>query len=364
MPMNLVIQEKRKALGLTQEQVAEYLGVSIPAVSKWEKGSTNPDLSLLPPLARLLKVDLNTLFCFQEDLSPQEIERFCREVTTLVQTEGLAAGFRAAEQKIHEYPHNETLLHCLTLQLDGLLTLSGQPADELRQYDDRLAGWYRTLAESSRSEIRNSADYMMAARQIRNGNYEKAQEILDVMPDKEDIVSAMADKKILQVNLCLAQGETEKAMKDLQSLLLPALNKVQMLLYKMVDVSLTAGKLKTAESIADKASRMPALFDLWEYNSYVAPLQVAGAEKNAEECIRLLRKLLAAMLTPWDKSASPLFDRIAAKASGPKQMLPALLSELEQDSSYAFLWNHEEYKELIAEYKALASEYSLTSDEG
>lgn len=38
MPMNLVIQKKRKELGLTQEQVAEYLNVSVPAVSKWEKG--------------------------------------------------------------------------------------------------------------------------------------------------------------------------------------------------------------------------------------------------------------------------------------------------------------------------------------
>lgn len=38
MPMNTVIQEKRKELGLTQEQVAEYLNVSTPAVSKWEKG--------------------------------------------------------------------------------------------------------------------------------------------------------------------------------------------------------------------------------------------------------------------------------------------------------------------------------------
>ena len=38
MSMNVVIQEKRRALGLTQEQVAGYLNVSIPAVSKWEKG--------------------------------------------------------------------------------------------------------------------------------------------------------------------------------------------------------------------------------------------------------------------------------------------------------------------------------------
>lgn len=46
MPMNIVIQEQRKLLGLTQEQVADYLGVSTPAVSKWEKGITSPDIGL------------------------------------------------------------------------------------------------------------------------------------------------------------------------------------------------------------------------------------------------------------------------------------------------------------------------------
>ena len=68
MPMNIVIQEQRKLLGLTQEQVADYLGVSTPAVSKWEKGITSPDIGLLPPLARLLKIDLNTLFCLNRKL--------------------------------------------------------------------------------------------------------------------------------------------------------------------------------------------------------------------------------------------------------------------------------------------------------
>lgn len=38
MPLSTVIREKRKELGLTQEQVAEHLGVSTPAVSKWESG--------------------------------------------------------------------------------------------------------------------------------------------------------------------------------------------------------------------------------------------------------------------------------------------------------------------------------------
>lgn len=38
MKMNDIIKQKRLEKGLTQEQVANYLGVTTPAVSKWEKG--------------------------------------------------------------------------------------------------------------------------------------------------------------------------------------------------------------------------------------------------------------------------------------------------------------------------------------
>ena len=69
MKMNEVIRKYRKERGLTQEQVAGYLGVSTPAVNKWESGSSYPDITLIPALARLLRVDLNTLMCFQENLS-------------------------------------------------------------------------------------------------------------------------------------------------------------------------------------------------------------------------------------------------------------------------------------------------------
>ena len=74
MKINQIIREKRKELSLTQEQIADFLGVSTPAVNKWEKGSTYPDITLLPALARLLKIDLNTLMSFHDDLTVIETE--------------------------------------------------------------------------------------------------------------------------------------------------------------------------------------------------------------------------------------------------------------------------------------------------
>ncbi len=355
MPMNAVIQEKRKALGLTQEQVAEYLNVSIPAVSKWEKGTTSPDISLLAPLARLLKIDLNTLLCFREDMTEQEIGLFCKEISEIVQAKGMSEGFVAAEQKFHEYPHNETLLNCLTLQLDGLLIMSGLTSEEMCPYEEKILSWYHRLSESKDIKIRNTADYMIVSRLIRKGNYDQAQEVLDRMPDRENIISSMADKLMLQVIIYQNQGKAEKAARDLQNALLVALNKVQMLLYKMVDAELTAGEIETAKKIAGRASQMPELFDLWDYNSFLAPLQIAVVEQNVDQAICILRKMLAALLVPWDMSSSPLFHRIAkdTKESDRKQMLSAILYAVERESEYSFLQNCDAFKGLISEYKEL-----------
>lgn len=40
MKINQIIREKRRELSLTQEQLADFLGVSTPAVNKWEKGGS------------------------------------------------------------------------------------------------------------------------------------------------------------------------------------------------------------------------------------------------------------------------------------------------------------------------------------
>ena len=51
----------RKEKGLTQEELAQHMGVSPQAVSKWENDQTCPDISALPKLARLLGVTVDEL---------------------------------------------------------------------------------------------------------------------------------------------------------------------------------------------------------------------------------------------------------------------------------------------------------------
>ena len=79
------ISERRKAKGWTQSQLAEKLGLTDKAVSKWETGRSMPDLSLFVPLCTLLDITLNELFageCIAEENLKEKADEGLMEVIT------------------------------------------------------------------------------------------------------------------------------------------------------------------------------------------------------------------------------------------------------------------------------------------
>ena len=55
------IVERRKAINMTQKELAEKLHITDKAVSKWERGLSFPDISILIPLSEVLNVSLYDL---------------------------------------------------------------------------------------------------------------------------------------------------------------------------------------------------------------------------------------------------------------------------------------------------------------
>ena len=67
------ISALRREKGLKQEDIAQALGVSSQAVSKWENDQSCPDISLLPKLAKLLGVSVDTLLSGEEEKPAAEL---------------------------------------------------------------------------------------------------------------------------------------------------------------------------------------------------------------------------------------------------------------------------------------------------
>ncbi len=76
MNIGKTISERRKALGLTQQMLAEKLSISFQAVSKWENGTSFPDVTLLPQLAYALNSSVDSLLGYPVRSETEYDERY------------------------------------------------------------------------------------------------------------------------------------------------------------------------------------------------------------------------------------------------------------------------------------------------
>ena len=348
MSMNQVIQRRRRELGMTQEQVARALNVTAPAVNKWEKGATCPDVSLLAPLARLLKIDLNELMCFREELTAEEIARFSGELVETVCRDGLAAGFARAAEELRQYPRCDALLFQCAAVLDGSAMLYAD-SDAREACEAQLDGWYERCSASDDENIRRRSIYMLAGRYLRREDAANAQRLLDLLPDAPPM-----DKRLLQARIHLQQNQMEAAGRVAAQALLSCLNEAQSFLWQLIDIERSSGKPDVAEAMAQLSAELTRRLGLWDYNAAVAPLNLALERRDAPESLRLLRQLLDAVAKPWRPGDTLLFRRLDDGRPGAdmRPMLDALPRNLEADPAYDFLRYEPGFESLIAEYQA------------
>lgn len=357
MPMNEIIRQRRKALGLTQEKVADALGVTAPAVNKWEKGTTWPDLTLVAPLARLLEVDVNTLLCFREELTTQEIGLFLNRVHETIQTAGLSEGFALGMEKVREYPGSMVLFHSLALLLDGAVKLSGLDGEAQKPYEEQVMALYRQVAEGDGDpRSRDHAIHMLASKYMAQEDYVRARALLERLPDR-----AALDKQSLQAALLVREGELAQAGELLERKLLAAVNDAQSTLYALLDLALKEGETAWADQLSEVSAQMVGLFSLWPYGAYVGPLQAAMTRRDVPAALAVLRPMLEALLEPWRPGESGLFRHLKfggeeeTSIDQGRQFLPMLLSEL-KGPEYDFLRKEPEFQALLEEWRSKCGE--------
>ncbi|HZK09954.1 MAG TPA: helix-turn-helix transcriptional regulator [Clostridia bacterium] len=345
MRINKIIRKKRLELGLTQKKVAEYLGVSTPAVNKWEKGVSYPDISLLPSLARLLKTDLNTLLSFKEELSEEEIGRFINELSSTIQKKGFEEGYSLAEEKIKEYPTSPKLIYTIALTLEGSLLVFENKDSE--KYGRQIESLYKRLAHSDDSKIRDQAISKMISKYIKRAEYEKAQKLIDSLPEQG------IDKGQIQTSLYIKQKKNIEAMKLLEEGLLEKINEIQGLLLKLAQVNQKEKKIEEADYIAKVFEKTARLYDLWDCSAYIANFELAVFTKDQEKSLALLKNIFEAMDRKWDINHSPLYRNIKTKKEAGRMgefFLLSLIKEIEKNKKYEFLWKNKDYLDLIKRY--------------
>lgn len=155
MDIGSVIKKYRKESGFTQEEMANRLGVTTPAVNKWENGNSKPDIDLLAPIARLLHISLDTLLAFRENLTDAEIEELIREMEKMFSEEGYEKTYQWAVNTINEYPNCNLLIWQIAVMLDSRRILG--ECENPDRYDDQINSWYELALNDENESIQHHA---------------------------------------------------------------------------------------------------------------------------------------------------------------------------------------------------------------
>lgn len=346
MKIHQMIQKKRKEEGMTQEQVAKALGVSTPAVNKWENGNSCPDIELLCPLARLLKIDANELLGFREELTRKEITDLSQSISEAIHNRGMEEGMKQALEIIREYPNCSLLIYNLALTIEGQAVMEGL---EIEPYAEIIQKWYIQCSQCEDQTIRNQALYMLASKYIAQGEFAQAEDFLNRIPDQEE-----NNKDLLKVNILLGKGAHDHAAELLERMLQKSMMAFQMNLWKLIDAELYDGNEDCAKSLAKIWRNIAKSLGVWEYNWYVADFQIAVETKDMENSLKYMEAMLKGIQMPVNAQDSPLSYRLYRKEYGTKKeenagkkMLPVFIHDLKTNQAYDFLRSNPKFHEIL-----------------
>ena len=157
--IGLKIKSLRKKKDLTQEKLAEYLGVSFQAVSKWETGVASPDLSMIIPLARLLGCSTDELFGLVDSAADPRKNELRTLYMATQQTGDLKTRYDIATTAVKEYPGEFEFLYWLgdAEWMYAVDFCEKNSADKKMHLEKSIEYLSRVIDDCENTDIRNHA---------------------------------------------------------------------------------------------------------------------------------------------------------------------------------------------------------------
>ena len=173
------LKKLRKLRELTQEQLADILGVSFQAVSKWERGEVYPDIELLPTIAEYFGITTDELMGMKEIRDSSEADKILDTVRENSIAGNIEDNLKILEEAVKRYPNNFRLLAEYASNLT-FVNLNGEP---YRQNNLKAAAIAeRILAECTDPVIREWMQGELYRFYEGSGQHDKAIQAADKLP--------------------------------------------------------------------------------------------------------------------------------------------------------------------------------------
>lgn len=168
------ITQFRKKKGVTQDEMATFLGVTKASVSKWENGQSMPDIMMLPQLATYFDVTVDELLGYEPQLSKEQIQRIYRELCKDFAEMPFEEVYAKSEALVKQYYSCYLFLFQIcVLWLNHLMLVEGQ--ERQMEVIDRIRDLCEHILDNCKSvEICNDAIMMKALADLQCGRAQDA----------------------------------------------------------------------------------------------------------------------------------------------------------------------------------------------
>ena len=208
----------RRQNDVTQDMLAEHLGVTPQAVSRWESGVCYPDMNFLPLIADYFSVTMDELLCYTNARKEQKVETYLAEAEHLLDRERLTEAMEVLRTALAEIPSSYRLqiemAEVLSLYAEALMGKGDNPQireavsaalDEAVSFcrhilsdctDDELRDrTKKTLCDIYAHQMDNNAEALRIAEQLHSMSY--SQEIIKATILTGEVAFTQAQKNLI-----------------------------------------------------------------------------------------------------------------------------------------------------------------------
>ena len=188
-----ILKELRLKHGNTQGELADFLGVTVQSVSKWERGEGMPDISFLPQIAGYYSVSVDTLLGVDKEQKEEKIKKICteynrirqcppREDGTLIVENNIEEGIEFIRSALRDFPDCWFFMQLLASDLWELSkSKNGKGRDDLLNEAESLCR--KILDYCTENRWRNCATEILCVVLFERGDKKQAIEMAYGLPD-------------------------------------------------------------------------------------------------------------------------------------------------------------------------------------
>lgn len=198
----------RKSKGITQEELAEFVGVTKASVSKWETKQSMPDIGMLPLLSSYFDVSIDSLLGYHPKLSKEEIEQTYGELAGKFAKEPFEMVMKESEELVKQYYSCYPFL----FQIAVLWLNHHMLAEDTQRRNvilENACDLCSIIVDKEKDQvICNDAITLKAQILLMLGRYE---EVVDSLKGIADPLGLSAQSHNLLIQAYQAKGDTEMA---------------------------------------------------------------------------------------------------------------------------------------------------------